>query len=391
MEDLCTQHGFRRLPNEMISSVLDHLDLEAAARLLRALCLAPAVQQAFLRVRQNPVRYLRSLCSHPAQLLRIMHQTRSVLALSRAVNFFAPGLCAADADWNFIQDFSPDQELARRFIALTGKLGFRWGQAEPRIDFPNVSRYEGTVQHGHTQHRIVLEIRDCFTACEMIMDFHISPTRCFIAGTAAVHLYGHDLFRQRMFVWIVQAQLYARTQTLKAKQLCRVCSTFRAASRSLPLKDFRALQTAYKPSLRCPVRVHAVPISPPDSRLQDPSPSLEAYRRKILHVPHTCKGYVSFPAHVEKYVNAGYLFDPNDYVQAQAARFDVRRIGDAHCCIIPFDVYSNVCHSAVAQRALRDWRDNEWWDTGALSLIMPRNADGANNINAVFSIAESDL
>lgn len=398
------------LPPELLSATLDHLDFPSARSLLEGICMRSAAIREFMDERRNLTRYLGRLVDAPAVLRRIMRPTRVIIVLSRAVDFHSPGSCARGADWDFAADHDKDNRALIRFLAATTReLGFSWQVYGYRIDFPDVLRFVGTVsRRDGTVHRVSLEVRSGFRAWQTVLDFHLSPTRCFIAADVAVHMYRSDLHARRMRVWRIQGWLYERMQSIHARSQCAVCRAFRSAATALDRADIKAMRAAYRRSMvgaeACPPthglvaevlpmqdqergqdeaiasgnEGHVTTESGPWNERTSGGSAMERLLRPIRGVRHQCKDFTTFCRHVEKYRDRGYALNMDADPATTERAFEERYIGDDQCLVTCSADQAKDARTAFRRRLMGPWRDCRWRETDALSLIM--SADGRRTI-----------
>ena len=174
--------------------------------------------------RCNPNIYLRKLTKHSDDLLDVMGELSIVLSGSRAADYFCPGLCNEDSDWDFYCDGSADAIV--RFSTYMNRIGVVWqempvGASEElqRMHAGTVgglqrdaetSEYQGSsvlrgalVEDG-TSHTIQL-IWDRMrrtSPISQIISFHSSIVQCFISGFCAVSMYDSLTRRNESLAWI---------------------------------------------------------------------------------------------------------------------------------------------------------------------------------------------
>ena len=157
--------------------------------------------------RLSPMRHLSLLECSPLALLSLMRNTRTVLSGSRAVDYFVPGSCKPESDWDFYCEDNASSVQA--FVRWSKLIGFSWeGSFSPGSmeDNGNDSYSEagfriirGTVALKNGSGVAQLMWRQEMTAAQAIVKFHSTVPQCFISGFCAVSLY-HDLTSRSMGV-----------------------------------------------------------------------------------------------------------------------------------------------------------------------------------------------
>jgi hypothetical protein len=116
---------------------------------------------------ESPFNYLRPHFKYPEVLLATMADTGSLLSGSRALNFFKPGSCGPDSDWDF---YVPGCEgsVARMMSALILcgiKFNVVWRDVEPLIDSAV----------GYTMKTTVRDLRDACVLYDSVIAEEQSP------------------------------------------------------------------------------------------------------------------------------------------------------------------------------------------------------------------------
>lgn len=155
--------------------------------------------------RINPITYMKQLTKHSENLLRVMTTLGVILSGSRAANYFYPGLCTKDSDWDFYCD--SDVNTVVRFSTYMNRIGVQWdmlprGGNRRGYDKCNVLR--GThSEDGVTQRvQFIWSMYGRKNAIPMIVSFHSSVVQCFITGYCAVSMYGPLLSKGQSLAWV---------------------------------------------------------------------------------------------------------------------------------------------------------------------------------------------
>lgn len=98
-----------KLPTEVVENVLSHVTVEDIMDEDRREALFTAIGATqpsgyytdLVNRRTDPRHMLRQIVPDPESLLETLVVTHSFLSGSRAADFFCPGLCTTDSDWDF--------------------------------------------------------------------------------------------------------------------------------------------------------------------------------------------------------------------------------------------------------------------------------------------------
>jgi len=145
-----------------------------------------AVFHVWYKARTDPTRILKPLGIDVKLLLTCMIWTNTILAGSRAVNFFVPGMCYAHSDWNFYCVGNIDQyhNLVSFFLTVGGVLK----DGEIRGSFATGTYAVRYVKY--RDHDIVLnwaiDPHTTLTAIDVVNRLNLSIQACYISGVSAV-------------------------------------------------------------------------------------------------------------------------------------------------------------------------------------------------------------
>ena len=157
--------------------------------------------------RHNPICcVLRLVLSKPLALLSLMRCTKTVLSGSRAVNYFVPGACNDDSDWDFYCENNATSVLA--FVTWSRLLDFQWN--EPFNEGPELQKaydgiglrlLRGVVYDRDKANSIQLMWGTGGSVTECVTRFHSTAPQCFISGFCAVSLYHLLTSRSLAVLW----------------------------------------------------------------------------------------------------------------------------------------------------------------------------------------------
>lgn len=172
-----------------VIEALEHMPIRGVANAVS--CAGPNLTahdvQRYVRARCDPILYLSQLTEHSRPLLAVMASTGVVLTGSRAAEYFNPGLCKADSDWDFFGGGNLDALV--RFTKCMQKFGTVWGPVLDSCDggYSKVDVLTGTL-NGHKV-QLICSFRHTFETMEYILSFHSSIVQCLLSGFCAVSLY----------------------------------------------------------------------------------------------------------------------------------------------------------------------------------------------------------
>lgn len=106
-----------------IQATMDKLPLGDAIVLKQSLPYSSAIDQCY-NVRKDPVRYLSNTFRYPLTLLSAMFDSGCILSGSRALEYFIPGSCRPESDWDF---YVPGyKESVTDMVKALGICGVSW-------------------------------------------------------------------------------------------------------------------------------------------------------------------------------------------------------------------------------------------------------------------------
>lgn len=150
--------------------------------------------EAILKLRLDPVRYLGGFFNNPELLLKMMREVMFILSVSRAADYFVPGLATASSDL----DFYTRKELASLVMFCLHHLGVRWDKLPKRsasegfVDFTSAGFdviYGALRAPTGIEYTIQLICGKSCMPSGCIFHFHSTITQCFFTGFAAVSPY----------------------------------------------------------------------------------------------------------------------------------------------------------------------------------------------------------
>ena len=162
------------------------------------------------RMRTSCYRLFQGLVDDPNELLKVMLDTRSVLSGSRALDYFVPGSCSVDSDWDFYCPYLIEE--VRQFTSKLKDLGVTWNKSIPEsLDstsdesdasyegLPLFTMISGTIKKNGRENKVQVMWKCCLSATQSIVDFHSSAAQCFVSGFAAGSFH-HYLTSRNLFV-----------------------------------------------------------------------------------------------------------------------------------------------------------------------------------------------
>lgn len=130
---LATPPGIHSMPHHLIEHVVSHLNVSEAQSFREAASTNSACKHIVSECerRLSPFRYLSEHFSNAAEIMECMSESYTFLSGSRALDFFVPGSCSDDSDWDF---YCPDTEFAcSKFIDGMEKAGVVWTDTVTRF------------------------------------------------------------------------------------------------------------------------------------------------------------------------------------------------------------------------------------------------------------------
>lgn len=147
-------------PNtDVICNILEHTSVSDAPNVIRGF--VPSTDSGKVSYctnkRLNPVVYLRKLTSHSKDLLTVMGALGVILSGSRAAEYFRPGACDHDSDWDFYCDEGIDWVI--RFSSYMSRIGTWWEKLPAdgeSSDYGNLNVLRGMLHEGGKAHKVQL-------------------------------------------------------------------------------------------------------------------------------------------------------------------------------------------------------------------------------------------
>lgn len=195
------------LNTDVLSNILESTAISNIAETASALM--PGISDSDIErckyARINPITYMRQLTKHSENLLRVMTTLGVVLSGSRAANYFYPGLCTKDSDWDFYCD--SDVNTVVRFSTYMNRIGVRWDMlphegTHQGYDKCNVLRGVHSENDATQRVQFIWSMYGRKNTMPMIVSFHSSAVQCFIAGYCAVSMYGSLLSKGQSLAWV---------------------------------------------------------------------------------------------------------------------------------------------------------------------------------------------
>lgn len=144
--------------------------------------------------RLNPITYMAQLTKYSKDLLMVMGALGVVLSGSRAANYFYPGLCNNDSDWDFYCDGDLDSVV--RFSTYMERIGVEWEwlsghDRDQEREYDHCELLRGILCKDGKVHvvQLVWTTYGCKNAVSLILNFHSSVVQCFLTGFCAVSMY----------------------------------------------------------------------------------------------------------------------------------------------------------------------------------------------------------
>jgi hypothetical protein len=194
------------VPYEYVLAIIDEMSLGDAENAVEAM-LAPEDKERAMKIRCDPLRFLREAFENPEKLLDLMRCTGTIITGSRATEYFCRGACVPSSDWDF---YCPsDIETVALFTYHLSRMGVEWHSLErSEEEFPDYSAMgfhllKGTLEHNDRAIDIqcIWNKRQHCTATSSLLHFHSTLVQCFISGFAAVSLYDKYTSSKQVIHW----------------------------------------------------------------------------------------------------------------------------------------------------------------------------------------------
>ena len=158
-----------------------------------------AVFELWYKQRTNPDRVFRPLRIDTSLMLVCMIWTNTVLGGSRALDYFVPGMCFSDSDWNFycVGSMKQYHNLISFFISLGGA----WDNSYVRgsLQTGTYRTYYISINRQRVALSWVVDLHTSLTAIEVVNRLSPSILACYISGVNAVCVDPH-MARQKLSV-----------------------------------------------------------------------------------------------------------------------------------------------------------------------------------------------
>lgn len=232
------------LNNDCIDTIIDNVDINSIENAMAGLGLNEKDSENTRKKRMSPVRIFSNLTSKPEDFIHALVSTNSILSGSRVVDYFRPGSCTEESDYDFYSIGEANKEWMNTHYAMSEvkisgnawklyntltQLGVEWTTQE---DDHNRNEYEGftltlfkglSKEYRNKRYNIQLLVVESATALDAILRFHSTTVQCFINGYAAVHMYGKMLCNDQAIVWHNNNVVKLRLSRRNAKARCDVC------------------------------------------------------------------------------------------------------------------------------------------------------------------------
>lgn len=191
------------LSYDLLESIIEYLSIQDTRNILYILYKAMSKddRSKLLNKRQNPVLYFKQLVDDPEELLTVMLKCKVILAGSRAAEYFYPGTCNHDSDWDFF--CAADIRSIALFSKYLTTIGVNFNLDNKKRDGVQVQQVnqdetydlslelvQGTMNKSGKKVDIqLISPRQYSSSIENTIGFHSSIVQCAISGLYAVSLY----------------------------------------------------------------------------------------------------------------------------------------------------------------------------------------------------------
>ncbi len=188
------------VPYEIVLQILRYLPLEFTGDTVLLLQLFPRVEiKQLIKDRCNPIYLFSQIVQEPMELMRIMLCTHVSLVGSRAIDYFLPGSCVPESDWDFV---CPNNYYhAVYFLGYLDKMGF--GEvtfSDTYSGRPDLFSIKGTLKSMGKTHTINVVKSDYVHGLFQVLDFDLSICTCCVTGAGAYSLYSATTQKSKLMV-----------------------------------------------------------------------------------------------------------------------------------------------------------------------------------------------
>lgn len=195
--------------------------------------------------RLDPRRLFRQLVKDPDELMKVMRECNVVLSGSRAVEYFMPGSCTQDSDWDFYllsnepvrSSIVNDTQVTNAcydsntvsFEAYMETLGIQWESPISTEDWYDELHLQD-IKTGKliTKHETEAKVQLIYVGNQGILNtivrFHSTTPQCFISGSAVVHMYSSLVHNKEYIEWTSTNDRTRSRQLYAASMGCLRCN-----------------------------------------------------------------------------------------------------------------------------------------------------------------------
>jgi hypothetical protein len=357
--------GIASVPLELLLQVIFLLDLDSARSFISALERNPNELRYLRRARESPLRIFGELTDSAEEFMAVMAASRCILVGSRALEFFSPGSCKENSNWNFFQDYCHGERgLEHRrevFLSYTRRLGVIWGEVTLKRNQGTALYCEGTlVRRGRTCNITLASRMGYASAYEVVADAKFSTARCFVSGALAAHMYGDDAFTRTMHVWETSVGDCTKLETYRSQESCSVCMAFgfleqvghpfHAENASQLYQRLDVLRSGRERGEARETLLHNLCI---DLFGSDDAIAMASARSFAEHMldRHSSGAVKSIRQQIDDYIDRGYVRSP-DAVDARNVP-SIRSFADSRSVVVPFDLALKGCTRSHVDEELK--------------------------------------
>lgn len=189
--------------------------------------------------RKSPVKFFSDLVADPHELLYYMAAYRCILGGSRVVDYFRPGSCTEESDWDFYIELGlgDDNYVHSSMKQSLEYMGVKWNTGDSYdyigLDL-SVLRGEMTQGRGKGQ-KVQLISTINRLLLPTVVSFHSTPVQCIMTHFGAFHLYGKQIAASLQRVWSSNVESRFKEITRRNARYCEVERSKHSMMRTLAL------------------------------------------------------------------------------------------------------------------------------------------------------------
>ena len=222
---------------DCIKITLDYTTIKDSVNAVLAFSTCLADARKLIEHRKSPIRLFSQLVDDPYQLLQFMYMERCVLSGSRAANYFVPGSCEFDSDWDFYIT-GHERDDVPPMVKKLETLGVYWYDHKipaSNYNFNDFVVYSGEMTRGKGKGKKV-QLVNVLTKdiLDALLDFHSTSVQCFVSPYAAVHLYGSIANNRQTIVWDINNAYNRNKLNERNIQSCDHCFAMQSLYNEVP-------------------------------------------------------------------------------------------------------------------------------------------------------------